>query len=284
MAALHPLSPLVYRPIRALLAGLWVCATPAQAMDQVTATALKNYGGSYSSACQNPAAPRLTVYPASLVFAQGGQSITGREVLAAHSYFGNTAPAGFLVAFISQIKGKEQMTFLLYEDPRGRYIQIENESNKLSAFLGPARMAAQYRRCDGPAVKTAPVAAPVATPSADMAPGAAPFSYEVFATPQFKSQFALIAGPVRQVPWLARMEGPNSQVVRVKVGNKEYLRADLCKPQDCHDYNVLFLYAPQRNVLYAQVHQKGQVTLLGDPPRAEAAALGRLWTAQFRSP
>lgn len=112
----------------------------------------------------------------------------------------------------------------------------------------------------------------------------APFSYEVFAAPQFKSQFALIVAPLRQVAWLTRMEGPNSQIARVKVGNKEYLRANLCKPHDCHDYNVLFLYAPQRNVLYAQVHQKGQVTLLGDPPRAEAAALGKLWTAQFRSP
>ena len=274
MAALHPLSPLVCRPIWALLVGLWACA--AQAMDDVTATALKNYGGRYSSACQNPAAPRLAVGPSSLVFAQGNQSITGREVLAAHSYFGNTAPAGFVVAFISQIQGKEQMTFLVHEDPRGRYILIENESNKLSAYLGPARMAAQYRRCDGPPA--------VAAPAATVAPGAAPFSYEVFATPQFKSQFALIAAPVRHVPWLARMEGPNSQVARVKVGNKEYLRADLCKPHDCHDYNVLFLYAPQRNVLYAQVHQKGQITLLGDPPRAEAAALGKLWTAQFRSP
>lgn len=280
MFALHPLSPAAHRLCCALLAGLWACAAPAQATDAVTATALKNYGGSYSSACQNPDAPRLAVNPTSLVFAQGSQSITGREVLAAHSYFGNTPPAGFLVAFISQIKGKEQMTFLLHEDKRGRYILIENENNKLSAFMGKARMAAQYRRCDGPAATAATAAA------ADITPGAppAPFSYEVFATPQFKSQFALIAAPLRQVTWLARMEGPNSQIARVKVGSKEYLRADLCKPQDCHDYNVLFLYAPQRNVLYAHVHQKGQVTLLGDPPRAEAAALGRLWTAQFRSP
>lgn len=271
MAISRPTMFPAHRMRISLLAVLWTSTPLAQAMDDVTATSLKNYGGSYSSACQNPAAPRLAVGPNSPVFAHGGQSITGREVLAAYSYFGNTAPAGFVVAFISQIKGKEQMTFLVHEDPRGRYIQIENENNKLSAFLGPARLAAQYRRCDGP-------------PAATVAPGAAPFSYEVFATPQFKSQFALIVAPLRQVAWLTRMEGPNSQIARVKVGNKEYLRADLCKPHDCHDYNVLFLYAPQRNVLYAHVHQKGQVTLLGDPPRAEAAALGRLWKAQFRSP
>ena len=103
--------------------------------------------------------------------------------------------------------------------------------------------------------------------------------------PAYKQAYERMLAGQHGVPdWARTAAAVATPAAVLNLNGVEYEFHQLCKPHDCHDYNVLFLYAPQRNVLYAQVHQKGQVTLLGDPPRAEAAALGKLWTAQFRSP
>ena len=43
------------------------------------------------------------------------------------------------------------------------------------------------------------------------------------------------------------------------------------------------LYAPASGKVYGQLHERGQVTLLGAPGPALSQELGRLWKREFRS-
>lgn len=265
-----------------LLAGLWVCSAPTWAQDQLTAEALKKHAGTYSATCKDLAAPRLTIQPNSLVYGQGGRTITGQKVTAAYSYFGNSTPPGFQVALLSNIKNNDNMSFLVFEDKQGRYITLEAEG-KLAAGLGKARLAAKYRACDAAAsagTAPAPKNQAVAPPSS----GAAmpEYGFDLYGTAPFKAAWAKAAGPLLKERWLGKLDGPTGPTSRVTVDGAPYVMADLCKQHDCYDHNVLFLYAPAQGQLYAQVHQQGKVTLVGAPPPAVAAELGRLWSAQFR--
>jgi hypothetical protein len=64
-------------------------ATPAWAQNKLDAQVLKLYGGTYSSDCSSPAAPRLRVVTDALTVEQGKKRLTGRDVQAAYSYFGH---------------------------------------------------------------------------------------------------------------------------------------------------------------------------------------------------
>lgn len=264
--------------------ALAVSSLQTWAQSGFNADVMKNYGGNYAMACQDAGAPRLRVTPNSLVFTQGGKSITGREVLAAYSYFGNSPPANYRVALMSQVKGNTSMLFIVYEDKQGQYITLEAD-DKLAAALGKARMGAKYRYCDGPRAEAAgkPLAVPPpASKPASPAAADPQYGFDLFQNPQFKALYTKTAGPLTRERWLATLEGPSGPLGKTSVGGTEFVVADNCKPHDCYDHNVLFFYASSRGLLYARVYQKGKVTLVGSPPPAVVAELDRLWLATFR--
>ena len=168
--------------------ALAVSCLQAWSQSGFNADVMKNYGGNYAIACQDAGAPRLRVTPNSLVFAQGGKSITGRDVQAAYSYFGNSPPANYRVALMSQVKGNTSMVFIVYEDKQGQYITLDVD-DKLAAALGKARLSARYRYCDGPRAEAAgqPLAVPPpASKPAGPAAADPQYGFDLFQNPQFK--------------------------------------------------------------------------------------------------
>jgi hypothetical protein len=75
-------------------------ATPTWAQNKLDAQALKLYGGTYSSDCSSPAAPRLRVVADALMVEQGKKRLTGRDVQPAYSYFGQSPPPDYQVVLL----------------------------------------------------------------------------------------------------------------------------------------------------------------------------------------
>jgi hypothetical protein len=141
--------------IRSLICGAAaaVVATSAPAWAQkLDAQALKLYGGNYSSDCSNASAPRLRVAADALMVEQGNKRMTGSNVQAAYSYFGQSPPPDYQVALLGEVRG-EQLIFLVYRDKTGQYITIDGDT-KVRAALGKALLDRKYRSCN-PAQQTA---------------------------------------------------------------------------------------------------------------------------------
>ena len=141
-------------------------ATPARSQSALDAQALKLYGGSYSSDCSNSAAPRLRVDADALMVEQGTKRMTGRNVQAAYSYFGQSPPPDYQVALLSEMSGGLSLMFIVYRDKSGPYITLDGHP-KVSAALGKTLLERKYRRC-GEAIKEAASAPPAATQSQPM--------------------------------------------------------------------------------------------------------------------
>jgi Inhibitor of vertebrate lysozyme (Ivy) len=275
---------------------LLICtlATPLviQAQGRFDPTVISRYGGSYAIACNDPAAPRLHVRPDALVFEQSGKTITGHQVEAAYSYFGNSPPPNYQVALMSEVKGGVQMMFIIFGDKQGQYITLEVDP-KLAQALGAARANAKYRYCDGPranatnaaatpAAGAGPSTGKSASPAAKAAPGQEQDPSVVFYNPKFKAIYGKIAGPLKREAWLTTFEGPASLNANVVLDGVEFRVATICKPHDCYDHNALFLFAEKPGIVYAKVNNNDKFTLIGAPTPAAVAELDRQWKASFR--
>jgi hypothetical protein len=73
-------------------AAFVAAGAPAWSQSTPDAQALKLYGGAYSSDCSNSTAPRLRVVADALMVEQGTKRMTGHNVQAAYSYFGQSPP------------------------------------------------------------------------------------------------------------------------------------------------------------------------------------------------
>lgn len=99
--------------------------------------------------------------------------------------------------------------------------------------------------------------------------------------PKFKSAYTEALGARAKERWLAGMS--NSAPVRtVSVAGQAYQVATPCKPHDCGDNNLLLLYAPASGKVYGHLHERGRVTLIGQPDPGLGRELGRLWKQEFR--
>ena len=78
------------------------------------------------------------------------------------------------------------------------------------------------------------------------------------------------------------MEGPATELRKVKVAGNDFALAATCKPHDCADHNMVVLWTPKPGVLHGLVYQKGRSTLIGNPPPDVAKELLRLWAAEWR--
>jgi hypothetical protein len=147
------------RKIRLLICGVSAAAflglsVPVWSQSTLNVDALKLYGGTYSSDCSNPAAPRLLVVADALVVEAGGKRMIGHNVMAAPSYFGPTPPPNYVMALLSSVGAEAtSLGFIVYRDRAGQYIVLDGGPRVMGA-LGNALATPHYRRCDN-AVTTA---------------------------------------------------------------------------------------------------------------------------------
>lgn len=264
--------------IRSLICGAaatLVASAPAWAQ-RLDAQLLKLYGGNYSSDCGNASAPRLRVVADALMVEQGNKRLTGSNVQAAHSYFGQSPPPDYQVALLGEVRG-EQLIFLVYGDKAGQYITIDGDT-KVRAALGKALLDRKYRSCNPAQQAAAPTPTGPARKYSETeisAPG-------LLADPKFKSAYYKALGALVQESWLAKLDGPSPTNKKVKVAGTEYLLAGACKDHDCADNNIALLYSAAQGVVYGKVYRQRRATLIGAPPPAVATELERLWQAERR--
>ena len=272
-------------------------ASPAWA--DLDAEALRQYGGNWSVACGNAAAPNLRVLQAELMVEARGKRMTGRQVQAAYSYFGQSPPPNYQVALLSEVKGGASLLFVVLRDARGQYIELSGDKPveaALGAVLGPT-LRAKFRDCnaagraapglaaaDMPATTAAQNAATGdAASSSGGTAGAATSPTDLLRDARFKSAYLAALGPLAREVWLRRLDGPASPNRQVQVAGGNYTLAATCKPHDCGDNNMVLLYAPASGVIYGKVLQQGtRSTYFGAPSPPVAAALERLWRAEWR--
>lgn len=227
------------------------------------ADTLKAYGATYATDCKEPTAARATVFADSLVFLHGSKRIAGSNVQASYSYFGNSPPDGYRIALLAEAP---DMTWIVYEDESLQYLTIDDDPKR-------------FFRCDGTNGRATPPPAP------------APRSYEltelsaqgILLDPKARSAYYKALGPLRREDWLADLDGPTSENIKVMIAGTEYVRAYACKNHDCYDNNVVLLYSAAQHLVYGKVYERGNLTLIGAPPPAVAKDLERMWRELFRS-
>lgn len=260
--------------IRGAAAIIVAAVFPAQSQGALKADALKQYGGTYSSDCSNPTAPRATVFADALVVLQGDKRIAGDKVQAAFSYFGQSPPPNYEVALLSEVRGSGQLMFIVYRDKSGQYMTLDGDP-KVVAALGKALTGHKYRHCDPTRKVTA--AAPAAPQSASAGDAGS-----LLMDPSFKSAYYKALGPKVKESWLAKLDGPSPLNKKIKVAGSEYVLASSCKNKDCAENNTVLLYSAAQRVVYGKIYERGNSTLIGSPPPAVASELDRLWVSEWR--
>jgi hypothetical protein len=99
-------------------AVLLLCAAPATwAQGKVDGNLMQRYGGVLAPECGNYLLPQLLYLGDSLVVRDGGKALlTGRNVKAAPTYFGATAPPEFETAFTSEVTAGDALVFVFYRN------------------------------------------------------------------------------------------------------------------------------------------------------------------------
>lgn len=145
---MNPLTAPTLRSGGALAAwALLLCADPAVAVDW-DAGQLARYGGTYSAHCGDPRVARLNVTRLALTIDMAKQRMSGTDILAAVSAYGNSGPPpGFQIQLMSQVRGRESLIFEVFLDERGRYVKVSG-SPLVEAALGKPTLEARHRDCD----------------------------------------------------------------------------------------------------------------------------------------
>jgi len=252
-----------------------VAGAPAWAQSNLDADTLKQYGGVYSSDCGSATAPRLRVVADALMVEQGTKRLTGRNVQAAYSYFGQSPPPNYQVALLSEVGGGSQMLFIVFRDKSGQYITLDGDQ-KVQAALGKALLGPKYRSCGAARQEATPAPASASRSEAMTGPP------DLLKDAKFKSAYYKALGAKVKESWLAALDGPSPPNKKIKIGSAEYVFASTCKNHDCADNNVVLLYSAAQGAVYGKVVERRRSTLIGAPPTAVASELDRLWATEWR--
>lgn len=279
----HPPTFATGALLSALLATL-LCAAPGAAWSQQPAglapDAMALYGGRWSTACADNAAPTLQVRQDALIAESGKRRVVGRTPQTAYSFFGNSPPpAGFDVALMSDVDKAGAMTFLVYRDARGQSVTLDADK-PVAGQLGAELMKLRYWRCDG-AARAAPPPAEAA-PAAKLPPPPTGSPAALAQGPAMQKAWRNALGPRENDRWLVRREGPAPEPQWVTVEGTRYLLHAFCKPHDCHDNNAVALYDQGSGRIYGLVQRDGRNRLVGAPPPAMGPQLEKLWREQWR--
>lgn len=271
----------------ALLLALFLgVAETAVAQTGFNADVMKNYGGVYAIDCANPQSPRLRVEPQAMAVEQGNLRLVAQQVQAAYSYFGQSPPAGYLVALMGQVKQQHSLLFVVYGDAKGQYIRIDGDKPVL-VNLGPVLARASYRSCDaatnqrvaGQARQEQQAQKDAQKP---VAAGQAKYPSELIRDPRFKAAYLKALGPLARERWLTAVNGPAPELAPMRLEGADYQMAAFCKPHDCGDNNAVMLYDAAGGRVQGLVYQGGRASLVGGPSRPLAGELERIWRQQWR--
>jgi hypothetical protein len=250
-------------------------ATAAWAQGKLDPDSFKLWGGTYSTNCSDSTAPRLRVVSDALMVEQGNKRLTGRNVQASYSFYGQSPPPDYQVALISEVRGSLQLLFIVFQDKSGVYVTLEGD-REVQAALGKPLLGRKYRSCDGARRSAA------ATPSAAPPGQAVTNPWDLLSDRKFKSAYHKVLGPKVREDWLATLDGPAVPTSKINVAGSEYVFASSCKNHDCADNNVVLLYSPTLGKVYGKVFDRRRASLIGNPPAPVVAELDRLWVATYR--
>jgi len=261
----------------ATTAVLIAAASPAWSQSKLDADSIRLWGGIYSTNCGNPTAPRLRVVSDALMVEQNNKRLTGRNVQAQHSFFGNSPPPDYQVALVGEVRRDLQLLFIVYQDRSGLYI-VPDGDREVQAALGKALVGQKYRSCDAARLPATP--APAAAPAPVGEPMINP--WDLLQDPKFKSAYYRALGAKVKESWLTDLNGPATPTTKMNVAGSEYVFAKSCKNHDCGDNNVVLLYSAAQGKVYGKVFERRRASLIGNPPPELAAELDRLWVTEWR--
>jgi hypothetical protein len=261
------------------MAGCLASAPAAFAQSGLDGELLKMYGGAYSGDCGNASATRLRVTARELLVEQGSKRLAGKNLEAAHSFFGNSAPPNYMVALMSEVQGGSQMIFIVHREGPRQYIKVDGDQ-RVTTALGKNLLSRKFYHCDADQRQAAaPAPIPSAAPPAAAEPQSPP---DLLRNPKFRAAYFKALGPKSKEGWLTTLDGPAQPLKRVRVGGAEYIMASVCKPHDCADNNTVLLYSALNGAVYGKIFDRRRATLIGAPPAAVATELDRLWASEWR--
>ena len=245
-----------------------IAAGPARAaLDPATD---RRVGGIFSNACGDRSQLMLRLYGDVLDVEKGSVAVKANRLMVSKTPPPGAPVPDFLAVVRGDVKGGDGVVLVLSHNAKGLFVRIDGGEKSL-APLGPGVVGQQVRHCDPNrnALPGAPVKAPLG-------------SADLLRDPRFKAAYLQALGPLAKEGWLARMEGPATELRKVQVAGNDFALAATCKPHDCADHNMVVLWTPKPGVLHGLVYQRGRSTLIGNPPPDVAKELQRLWAAEWR--
>jgi hypothetical protein len=231
----------------------------------------RRYGGVYSSACQDPVAPRLKLYSDTMAVERGGRAVLSARNVKASASPPPGAAADFRARFVGEVPGGDRLSFALFHNAQGLFA-VPDGGPRSAAALGADLRGQRLRHCD-PNRNRLPGAAP---PPAERAPA------DYLRDARFKAAYQAVLGPLAQQRWIARLEGPAPPVKQVKAAGVDHDLLAVCKPHDCGEHSLVLLYSPSTGGVAGKVVQAGRSMLLGQPSPAVKAELERAWKREWR--
>jgi hypothetical protein len=110
-------------------------SSAARAQSKLDPDSLELYGGLYATSCAVATSPRLLVVADSLTVINGKKRLVAANPQAAYSYFGQSPPADYQLAFLGDLPGGEQLLAIVSKDAKGLFVQIDPGA-KNRAVLG----------------------------------------------------------------------------------------------------------------------------------------------------
>jgi hypothetical protein len=267
--------------IRTTAIALALAASGAANGAALDADTMRSFGGRYAVDCAAAGGVSLRVEPTALVIDVRGRTITGGNLQASYSFFGQSPPPGFAVALQSELRDGKELVFLVHQGASGQRIELQADP-KLLAALGT--MATQkYGDCDEERNKRVAAAARgERRQAAAAADAAARDTSDPLNHPRLKQAYLKALGARAGLPWLAKLEGLGPERKRVRVDGVEYTQVAVCKPHDCYDNSALVLFSIENGAVYGKVLDRQTPLMIGAPPPAMAAALEKSWRGEFR--
>ena len=136
--------PLRLAPL-ALAAAL---VAPAAIAQDVRPASLARYGGTYSPACHDPAAPRVRIASNGLTIARGARNLHTTVHADSYTSFGAAAtspvPEGYQVEFLG-----DAYSLYVFEDKKGLHVPLAAYTPAAIGLLGKAGVKARFGKCAG---------------------------------------------------------------------------------------------------------------------------------------
>ena len=243
---------------------------------------ITRYGGVYSADCGDASAPRLRATAEALIVEVGKRRMTGKNVQISVAPFGNQLPppGQQIVTLLSEVRDGHELSFWVHLDVSGQFVELEADSAVTSA-LGKELVAKRFRDCD-----TARSQRVAAAARADIEHAAAEAAAEARPRPRearFRAAYRRALGPLAKgEDWLVSEVPRPTDAAVVTIAGTRYRQLTGCKPHDCGDNNALVLFAPETGAVYGQLMVRQVPRRIGAPSPEVAAALGRLWRAEWR--